>query len=226
MKPTVSAATTGRAAGQRDAPHGRIERREQLVRDVGVGAGQRAKQRGLAGVRVAHQRERGHRNLGAHAPSGLALLFDLLEAFRQHAHALADEAAVGLELRLAGTAHADAALLALEVGPAAHQAGGDVLQLRELHFELAFEAARALRENIEDEPVAIEHPPAGELLEIALLAGRERMIDENDVGLVRFGSRTQLICLAAAHEVARIGPLAPARDGGHGLCARGSARAA
>ena len=59
--------------------------------------------------------------------------------------------AVGLELRLAGTAHADAALLALEVGPAAHQAAGDVLQLRELDFELALEAAGALREDVEDQ---------------------------------------------------------------------------
>ncbi len=39
----------------------------------------------------------------------------------------------------------------LEVGPAAHEARGDVLQLRELHFELAFVAARTLREDVEDE---------------------------------------------------------------------------
>ena len=88
-----------------------------------------------------------------------------------------------LQLRLAGTAQADAALLALQVRPAAHQAAGDVLQLRELDFELALEAARALREDVEDEAVAIQHAPLDELLEIALLAGRERVVDQNDVGL-------------------------------------------
>ena len=85
-------------------------------------------------------------------------------------HALANEAAVCFELRFAGTAHADAALLTLEVSPSAHEARGDVFQLRELHFELAFVAARALREDVEDEAVAIEHAAAGVLLEVALLA--------------------------------------------------------
>ena len=66
-------------ARQHDAPHRGIERREQLVGDVGVGAGQRAEQRGLAGVGVTHQRERRNRDLGALLPAGLALLFDLLE---------------------------------------------------------------------------------------------------------------------------------------------------
>src|SRR2546430_8659397 len=37
-------------------------------------------------------------------------------------------------------------LLTLEVGPPAHQAAGDVLELRELDFELALEAACALRD--------------------------------------------------------------------------------
>ena len=116
---------------------------------------------------------------------GLALLLDLLEALGEDAHALPDQAPVGLELRLARTAQANAALLALQVRPAAHQAARDVLQLRQFHLELAFEAARALRKDVENQAVAIEHAPADVLLEIALLARRERMIDENDV---RYGA--------------------------------------
>ena len=128
-------------------------------------------------------------------------------------HALADEAAVGLELRLAGTAHADTALLPLEVGPTAHQPAGDVFQLRELDFELALEAAGALRENIENQAVTVEDPPAGQLLEIALLAGRERVVDENDVGGVVFGNGANFVRLAAAHEEARVGTLTATRYG-------------
>ena len=51
-------------------------------------------------------------------------------------------------------------------------------------FELALEAARALREDVENQSVAIEHSPLDELLEVALLAGRERVIDEHDVRVV------------------------------------------
>src|SRR6185503_11011138 len=126
-------------------------------------------QRRLAGVGITDERERGDRNLGAHLAPGLALLLDLLEPPGEHAHALPDETPVGLELRLAGTAHADTAFLPLEVRPPAHEARRDVFQLRELDFELAFETAGALRENIENQAVSIEYPAPGELLEIALL---------------------------------------------------------
>ena len=70
---------------------------------------------------------------------------------------LREQAAVGFELRFAGTAQADTALLPLEVGPAAHQSRRQVLQLRELDLQLAFEAARALREDVENQSGAIEH---------------------------------------------------------------------
>ena len=79
----------------------------------------------------------------------------------------------------------------------------DVLQLRELDLELALEAAGALREDVEDEAVAIEHAAPDELLEIALLAGRERMIDQDDVRLSGNGGLAELLGLAAADEVAR-----------------------
>jgi hypothetical protein len=47
-----------------------------------------------------------------------------------------------------------------------------VLELRELHLQLAFETARPLREDVEDQPAAIQHPAFELLLEVALLAGR------------------------------------------------------
>ena len=98
------------------------------------------------------------------------------------------------------------------MGPAAHQARGDVLELRELHFELAFVAARALREDVEDQPRAIEHAALDELFEIAFLRGRQRMIEQHHVGVVLRGDGADFIRLAAAHEEARIGTIAPAAD--------------
>jgi hypothetical protein len=100
-----------------------------------------------------------------------------------------------------------------EMGPTAHQPAGNVFQLGELHFELAFEAAGALRENIENQAVAIQDAATGELFEVALLAGRERVVDENDIGGVIFGNGANLVCLAAAHEEARVGTIAATRYG-------------
>ena len=144
MNPTVSASTTGAPPGRRNAAHGRIQRREQLVRDVDIAAGQRIEQRRLAGIGVANQRHRRHRDLGARAAPGVALLPEAPQTLCHRAHARTEQAPVGLELRLAGpAAQTDTALLTLQVSPAAHQAARQMLQLRQLHFQFALEAARA-----------------------------------------------------------------------------------
>ena len=146
-------------------------------------------------------------------PAGLALLLDLLEPRVERLHALAEQAAVGFELGFAGTTIADATTaLTLEVGPATHQARGDVFELRELHFELAFVAARALREDVEDQSRAIEHAALDELFEIAFLRGRQRVVEQHDVGVVLGGGVADFIRLAAADEEARIGTIAAAAD--------------
>ena len=150
----------------------------------------------------------------------IALPLDLLETLLQILDLAGHEPAIGLELRLARTAQADTAFLALEVGPAAHQAAADVLQLRELDFELALEAAGALREDIEDQAVAIQHALTRELLEVALLARGERVIDEDEIRFRLACHIAQLLRLAAAEEITRVGPLAAAGHGRHGARAR------
>src|SRR6185312_12704945 len=113
--------------------------REELVRDVGLGAREAIEERRLAGVRVAHERDA--KDPGARAPGALRLAHasDLADALLQLLHLLADHPAVELDLLLARTAGlAEGAALALEVGPPAHEARGKVLEARELDLELAF----------------------------------------------------------------------------------------
>ncbi len=132
----------------------------------------------------------------------------LVEAVVQRLDAPRQQAAVGLELRLAGSAQADAALLPLEVGPAAHQPRGHVLELRELDLQLAFEAAGTLREDVEDEAAAVEHATLEGLLEVALLARRERGVHHHEVRLEFGDAGLDLVDLASADEEARLGCLA------------------
>ena len=172
MNPTVSTSNASTPRSSSELPHRRVERREQLVRErTSIGAGQRVEQRRLAGVRVADERH--GRHLGARARS-LRLTSRCRSTFSSRSRSmldpLADEPAVGLELRFAGTAQADAALLALEVGPAAHEARGECSCCASSTCELAFERCGALREDVEDQPVAIEHARLERDLEIALLA--------------------------------------------------------
>ena len=93
-----------------------IERREETVFYENILAARKAGQdRGLAGIRVANERrlELALPRLALHDASFLHVAQTLLEKL----DAAIDQPAVRLELRLAGTAHADAAAVFLEVGP-------------------------------------------------------------------------------------------------------------
>src|SRR5581483_1831392 len=160
----------GSSPRQRDTPHRWIECGKKLVRDIGIGTGHRAEQRGLASIGIPHERKRRHRYLSPHLSSGLTLLADPREPLRQQPYSLSDQAAIGLELRFAGAAHADSAFLTLQMRPAAYEPRAEMFELCELDLQLPFEAAGPLREDVENEAVPVEHPPAGELLQVALLA--------------------------------------------------------
>ena len=82
-----------------------------------------------------------------------------------------------------------------------------MLQLREFHLQLAFMRARALRKDVEDEAGAVDDSTFGQLLEVAFLHRAERMVDQDQVSVERGAMLTQLLRLAGADEVARIGSL-------------------
>ncbi len=156
-----------------DAAQGRIKRGEQLVRRVHAGTGQRIEQGGFARVRVTDQRDQRQRVALARAPRGAALRFDFFQALTELFDARGEQAAVEFELGFARTAQADrAAALALQMGPAAHQARGHVLELREFDLQFALVRARALGEDVEDQSGAIDHAALRELFEVAFLHRR------------------------------------------------------
>lgn len=99
------------------------------------------------------------------------LAAQLFEARLERLDALADQAAVGFELRFTGTTQANTALLAFKVSPRANESRRQILQLCELDLQLAFVAAGALREDIENEARAIDHPAIQRDFEIVRYCG-------------------------------------------------------
>jgi hypothetical protein len=87
-----------------------------------------------------------------------------------------------------------------------------MLVLSELDLKLAFERRRALREDVEDQPVAIEHANLQLLLEIAFLPGAQRLIHEDQLGLRFARKRTDLVDLSAADEVLGIWAIPPCQN--------------
>ena len=153
----------------------------------------------------------GHGGHAAALALGLARAGHVAQAPPQRGHAVAHQAPVGLELRLAGAAGADAAAEPLEVLPQALLPGVGVLELRQLDLELALGRAGVLGEDVEDDGRAVDHPRLEPVLQRALLARAERSLGGDQVGLQPRHQRGELLELAAA----QVGPrLRAARGAG------------
>jgi hypothetical protein len=82
-------------------------------------------------------------------------------------------------------------------------------------------AARAHREDVEDQAGAVDHAALGQLLEVALLYRAERMIDENEVGIECGALLAQLFRLAGADVVARVRTIDARSEAADDACAGG-----
>ena len=131
-------------------------------------------------------------------------LRELAQAALELGDAPPREAPVGLELRLARAARADAAAEPLEVLPHPAHPRQVVLELRELDLELALGAARVLGEDVEDQLRAVDDPRLEQVLEAALLRRVELVVDEQRLGAGLAVRVLQLLELALADVGARV----------------------
>ena len=180
MKPTVSETSTrGRVSGTQ-RPHGGVERREQLVGDVDLAAGERAHQRRLAGVGVADQRDPAHvaaaRALGA-----------LLLRQRRRARAVSSAMRSRILRRSSSRLDSPAPLPPMPPRwrslplPGLAQARRQVLQAHDLDLRLGGARAGVAVEDLEDHGGAVQHLDAGRLLEVARLRRGDLVIDQHRV---------------------------------------------
>src|SRR5439155_16968731 len=164
---------------------------------------------GVAGDRDL--RQVGALALGAHDGARAA---DLVELPAQSVDAVTGEAAVGLDLRLARAAGADAAVHAaraeaLEMRPQAAHAREVVLELGELDLELALGRVRVVGEDVEDDRGAVDDRHVAELLlQVALLTRAELVVAGHDVGVERLDRLLELSELARAEIGVRVRVLA------------------
>ena len=166
-----------------EAARRRVERLEQPVADGDAGVGERVEERRLAGVRVAGERDRRRLAAAALLAADVALAAEAPQPLAEQRDAAAREAAVGLELRLAGAARADAAAEPLEVLPHPAHARQVVLELRELDLELALGADGVLGEDVEDQLRAVDDARLERVLERALLRRAELVVDDEHLRL-------------------------------------------
>ena len=151
----------------------RIQRCEQHVGRLHIGAGQAIEQRRLAGIGVADQRYYAIRDALAPGAMQSARRLHLLDFVLKPGNALADEAAVGLDLGFAGTAHeSKATALALEMGPRPHQTAALIIEVRQFDLQRTLLGLGAAAEYLEYQPGAVENLRVPGFLKVALLYRR------------------------------------------------------
>jgi hypothetical protein len=211
------------AAVLREGAGCRVEGLEQPLPHADPRSGHGVQQGRLARVRVAGERNGGQ---GGALPPGShhgPVSPHTLQPAAQSRDSVSGEAAVGLDLGLAGAPRADPAVdppgaQALEVRPQAAHPGEVVLELSQLDLELALGRVGVVGEDVEDHRRAVDHRDAESLLEIALLPRRELVIGRDHVGVRRLDLALQLRQLALAEIEVGIGlraPLDQLAGGGH-----------
>ena len=189
-----------------EAARRRVERLEEAILDGHLGAGEGVEQRRLADVRVSGERDRRRRGAGARLAPRRAMGAHLAQAPAQERDPPIGETTVGLELRLAGAARADAPAEALEVLPHAPHARQVVLELSELDLELSLGRDGVLREDVEDQLRPVDDAGRQRVLERALLRRLELVVDDQHLGSCVAVRRLELLELALADVAPRIGP--------------------
>ena len=179
-----------------ESPRCRVERLEEPVVDRNVRVGQGVEKGRLPRVRVAGERDDGRSGALARLSLNGPALLELAQPPLEEADASTREPSVGLELRLARPARADAAAEALEVLPHAPHAREVVLELRELDLELALGTSCVLGEDVEDQLRAIDDAGAEGVLQAALLPGLELVVDDQRFGVGVLHEPLQLLELA------------------------------
>jgi hypothetical protein len=92
---------------------------------------------------------------------------------------------------------------------------GKVLQPRQLDLQLALVALRALAEDFQNQHRAVGHRHTQVLFEVALLSGRQGLVEQHRLGPVGLHQRLDLVGLARAHEERCIRRLAACHDARH-----------
>ena len=147
-----------RAVRQIDGAQRRVERGEQHVGREHARLRHAVEQRRFAGIGVADQGDDRIRHAAAAFAMQFAGAFDLAELVLDLGKPLLDHAPVGFKLRFAGTAEkAEAAALALEMGPGPHQPAFLIGQMGMFDLQRAFARAGAPAENLENEAGAVEN---------------------------------------------------------------------
>ena len=187
--------------GQVNVAHRRVESCEHKVLREHSFTGQPIEKGRLSGVGVADKSNYRPRRALPPVAVQRARPLDLLELPPNPRHAIADHPAIGLDLGFARAAkEAEAAALAFEVGPAAHQPAGLIVEMGKLDLQPPLGSRGAFAEDLQDQARPVDDLDARFLLQVLLLNGGKRRIDDEQLGAILLGDPGDLLDLPLAEQ--------------------------
>ena len=222
MKPDGVGDEHGLAARELQAAGRGVEGGEEPVLDEHAGVGQLVEQRRLAGVRVADDGDVGEAAAVPRLALGVAVAGDLAAGrassrvmrrwMRRRSTSSWVSPGPRVPMRAPPRRHA-ARLLRERLAPAP-EPRQPVPQQRQLDLRLALLAGGVLGEDVEDHRGAVDGGAPEQLLEVELLGRRELVVEDDRVAVDLEGDLAQLLGLALADVVRRVGRVAPLHDPG------------
>ena len=140
------------------------------------------------------------------SPGHLALLtfLDTFEFPAEIVNPPLDQSAIFFQLFLTRPAQSDGILLSREMRPHPFQPGHGIFVLGQFDSQSGLTRLRSAGEDVEDQLGPVEHLHAGGLFEVARLAGRQVVVEDDHIGLGRLDEGGQLDDLAASHIGGRV----------------------
>ena len=172
-----------REALHAELSEGRIQRGEKAVFDLGFRRRETVHERRFARVGVAHEGD--FEGVPATAGLHLAGRRDVSELIGEQGDALANDAAVRLELGFAHAPRADTAGLTREVRPRPGEAGQEIGILGQVDLSARFTRARPAGENIQNDRGAVAHADFQDLFEIPHLCWSQFIVEDGQPDLFR-----------------------------------------
>ena len=132
---------------------------------------------------------------------------ELLQLAFESGEAIPGTPAVDLELCLAGSPSADAAGESRQRDfGALREPREQVLELCQLHLQLAVARGRMLREDVEDELRAVYHPQLHALAQVPRLRRGQVLVDDHEIDVALEGADDELVQLAGAEHGLGVDP--------------------
>ncbi len=188
-----------------DFSHGRVQGGEQFILGKNFRFSQRIHEGGLAHVGIAH--EGGPNQRAAVAPLRGHLAVDFNQFFSEQRNFLLDDSTVRFNLRFTGSAHADAAFLALKVRPHAGQSGQQVFVLGQFHLGARVGGLSTRSKNVENQVGSVHDFDLEQALNILELGGRQFVVKNGQIHPVVVDVFFDFLHFTAAQKGARIGSI-------------------